>query len=202
VLRRLALTGVLDRALAFALAARAEIRRGRLDAAAAACAALDATAEGVGTPYVLGHAHLVAGELATARGAADAARCACEDAVDRFTEVAAPYDAARARVELARALTALGRDARAAEELEAARATFEHLGVTAPPGAAAADCELTSRELEVLRLVAAGHSDAEIAARLIVSQHTVHRHVANVRTKLRLPSRAAAVAYAARAGLL
>jgi DNA-binding NarL/FixJ family response regulator len=62
--------------------------------------------------------------------------------------------------------------------------------------------ELTARELDVLRLVAQGLSDAEIAERLVVSQHTVHRHVANVRTKLRLPSRAAAVAYAAHAGLL
>ncbi len=62
--------------------------------------------------------------------------------------------------------------------------------------------ELTSRELEVMRLVAQGLSDAEIAERLVVSPHTVHRHVANVRVKLRLPSRAAAVAYASRAGLL
>jgi LuxR family transcriptional regulator, maltose regulon positive regulatory protein len=62
--------------------------------------------------------------------------------------------------------------------------------------------ELTPRELEVLRLVAQGLSDAEIAERLVLSQHTVHRHVANVRMKLRLPSRAAAVAYAARAGVL
>jgi DNA-binding NarL/FixJ family response regulator len=62
--------------------------------------------------------------------------------------------------------------------------------------------ELTPRELDVLRLVAQGLSDPEIAERLIVSPHTVHRHVANVRTKLCLPSRAAAVGYAARSGLL
>jgi len=61
---------------------------------------------------------------------------------------------------------------------------------------------LTERELEVLRLVADGLSDGEIAERLVVSPHTVHRHVANVRTKLREPSRAAAVASAARRGLL
>jgi DNA-binding NarL/FixJ family response regulator len=61
---------------------------------------------------------------------------------------------------------------------------------------------LTERELEVLRLVADGLSDGEIAERLVVSPHTVHRHVANVRAKLREPSRAAAVASAARRGLL
>jgi pimeloyl-ACP methyl ester carboxylesterase/DNA-binding CsgD family transcriptional regulator len=62
--------------------------------------------------------------------------------------------------------------------------------------------ELSEREREVLRLVADGLSDAEIAERLIVSPHTVHRHVANIRTKLRQSSRAAAVAYAARRGLI
>jgi ATP/maltotriose-dependent transcriptional regulator MalT len=61
---------------------------------------------------------------------------------------------------------------------------------------------LTERELEVLRLVARGLSDGEIAKRLVVSPHTVHRHVANVRAKLGEPSRAAAVASAARLGLL
>jgi DNA-binding CsgD family transcriptional regulator len=54
----------------------------------------------------------------------------------------------------------------------------------------------------VLRLVAQGLTNAEIAERLYLSPHTVHRHVANARAKLRLPSRAAAVAYAARVGLL
>jgi pimeloyl-ACP methyl ester carboxylesterase/DNA-binding CsgD family transcriptional regulator len=69
-----------------------------------------------------------------------------------------------------------------------------------PP--AAKDGVLTEREREILRLVAAGLSDAEIAEQLIVSAHTVHRHVANIRTKLGQPSRAAAVAHAAREGLI
>ena len=60
---------------------------------------------------------------------------------------------------------------------------------------------LTGREREVLRLVAEGLSDREIAQRLVLSPHTVHRHVANIRTKLGRPSRAAAVAYAARHNL-
>ena len=90
------------------------------------------------------------------------------------------------------AFAALG----AVRELAAAEALL------APEAAAGGLGELSAREVEVLRLVAQGLGDAEIAERLVLSPHTVHRHVANVRTKLRLPSRTAAVAYAARAGLL
>jgi DNA-binding NarL/FixJ family response regulator len=61
---------------------------------------------------------------------------------------------------------------------------------------------LSSREREVLSLVARGLSDGEIAHQLVLSPHTVHRHVANLRRKLRQPSRAAAVAEASRLGLL
>jgi DNA-binding CsgD family transcriptional regulator len=71
-----------------------------------------------------------------------------------------------------------------------------------PVRTAPRDGPLSEREREVLRLVADGLSDAEIAGRLIVSPHTVHRHVANIRTKLGQPSRAAAAAYAAREGLI
>jgi pimeloyl-ACP methyl ester carboxylesterase/DNA-binding CsgD family transcriptional regulator len=62
--------------------------------------------------------------------------------------------------------------------------------------------ELTARERDVLRLVADGLSDADIAQRLVLSPHTVHRHVANILRKLNLHSRAAAAAYAARVGLV
>jgi pimeloyl-ACP methyl ester carboxylesterase/DNA-binding CsgD family transcriptional regulator len=71
-------------------------------------------------------------------------------------------------------------------------------GAADPEGAG----ELTKRETEILTLVASGLSDREIAERLVLSPHTVHRHVANVRTKLNLPSRAAAVAAATKRGLL
>ncbi len=64
------------------------------------------------------------------------------------------------------------------------------------------DSPLSDREREVLALVARGLSDPEIAELLVLSPHTVHRHVANLRRKLRQPSRAAAVAEAARLGLL
>lgn len=91
------------------------------------------------------------------------------------------------------------------------RATLKALGVKDPAAAVPAaeidpapaqGQDLTSRETEVLALVAGGLSDREIAERLVLSPHTVHRHVANVRTKLGLPTRAAAVAAAAKRGLL
>ena len=71
----------------------------------------------------------------------------------------------------------------------------------APPDAPAVD-ELSAREREVLRLVAAGLSDREIADVLVLSPHTVHRHVANIRGKLRLSTRAAAAAEAVRLGVV
>ena len=113
-----------------------------------------------------------------------------EAAVDLFEAAGQPFEAARCRGALAR-LTGEERHARAARE------ALDRLGVRRP-GAG----PLSPREVEVLRLVADGLSDREIAARLVLSEHTVHRHVANVRAKLRQPSRAAAAAHAARAGLL
>jgi pimeloyl-ACP methyl ester carboxylesterase/DNA-binding CsgD family transcriptional regulator len=82
------------------------------------------------------------------------------------------------------------------------------LGIDGPPAApasgtgAAALADLSAREREVLGLVAQGLSDPQIAERLVLSPHTVHRHIANVLAKLGLPTRAAAAAAAARAGLL
>jgi pimeloyl-ACP methyl ester carboxylesterase/DNA-binding CsgD family transcriptional regulator len=78
------------------------------------------------------------------------------------------------------------------------------LGVPQPSRGAPAEGvgELSEREREVLRLVAEGLSDPEIAERLVLSPHTVHRHVANIRRKLGLHSRSAATAAAARAGLI
>lgn len=71
-----------------------------------------------------------------------------------------------------------------------------------PAPAPTAEGDLTPRETEILTLVATGLSDREIAERLVLSPHTVHRHIANVRTKLGLPTRAAAVAAATQRGLL
>jgi pimeloyl-ACP methyl ester carboxylesterase/DNA-binding CsgD family transcriptional regulator len=87
------------------------------------------------------------------------------------------------------------------------RAVAPFLGIKAPPASASgadrdALRELSAREREVLGLVAHGLSDTQIAERLVISPHTVHRHVANILVKLGMPTRAAAAAAAARAGLL
>ena len=87
---------------------------------------------------------------------------------------------------------------------DSVRAVAGFLAVPEPARDAAPDGvgELSEREREVLRLVAEGLSDADIAERLVLSPHTVHRHVANIRRKLGLHSRSAAAAAAARAGLI
>jgi DNA-binding NarL/FixJ family response regulator len=106
---------------------------------------------------------------------------------------------------VALACRALGDEDTATLELEAARACFESLGA-APDVARLEELEhgsdragahgLSRRELEVLRLVAAGKTNRDIAATLVLSEHTVARHVQNILTKLRVSSRTAATAFA------
>ena len=148
------------------------------------------------------------GESARASADLELARRKLEDAVDLFGLCEAPYERARARLALARVLVELGEPKRARAEAEAARAAF--VALEAPSDVAAAGrllgtdaaSPLTRREHEVLGLVSAGRSNREIASELVVSEHTVHRHVANIRRKLGRSSRTAAVAEAARLGLL
>ena len=123
-------------------------------------------------------------------------------------ELDAPYEVARARELIAGACRELGDEESSTLELEAARELFERLGATpdlARVGlvhAAGASHGLSERELEVLRLVAAGKSNREIATALVISEHTVARHVQNIYGKLRLTSRAAATAFVFEHGLL
>jgi pimeloyl-ACP methyl ester carboxylesterase/DNA-binding CsgD family transcriptional regulator len=87
------------------------------------------------------------------------------------------------------------------DQRELQRALAGFLG-SADDAEAAGDSPLTTRETEVLRLVATGLSNREIASSLVLSEHTVHRHIANILRKLTLSTRAAASAYATRAGLI
>ena len=149
---------------------------------------------------------LLARGLALAAGDPEEARRRLEDAADLHERCSMPFEAAHARLALARVLAAAGRSDAARTECTRAAAIFERLGTQSSPRPAATTPgerpPLTARELEVLQCVAAGLADKEVAARLELSPHTVHRHIQNILTKLDLPSRSAAVAHATRLGLL
>ena len=146
----------------------------------------------------------VQGSVELAAGDAQAALVTLRRALQGWQELAAPYEAARVRVLLATACRALEDEDTARLELEAARAVFEDL--SARPDLRRVDAlsrpeggdthGLSPRELEVLRLVAAGRTNREIAAMLVLSEHTVARHVQNILGKLRVSSRTAATAFA------
>ena len=135
--------------------------------------------------------------MRAAAGDLDGARVAFEDAADVFERSQTPYEGARTRLELAGVLERLGRPDAAIVEWargEQVLAGLRESEVAAGP--------LTNRELEVLTLVAEGLSNAEIARRLVVSTHTVHRHIANLMRKLEVNSRTAAVSRASKLGLI
>jgi DNA-binding NarL/FixJ family response regulator len=143
------------------------------------------------------------GVTAAAAGDLPGARRAFEDAVTLYARSSMPYECALARLELARVLVASGRAEQGDREAVRARETLLHLGVVLePPQASGNSLGLTSRELEVLALIAEGLTDPQIAKRLVISEHTVHRHVSNILVKLSCSSRAAAVKRAAAAGSL
>jgi DNA-binding CsgD family transcriptional regulator len=117
----------------------------------------------------------------------------------------APYEGARVRVLIGLACRELGDHDTATMELEEARSVFRQLG--AAPDLARVDAlsstegakvpvGLTRREVEVLALVAMGKTNREIAAALVISEHTVARHVQNIFAKLGVSSRTAASAFA------
>lgn len=203
----------LERAPALELLVRARASRGELDQAASALEELREIERMVGTEPLRGCADLAEATLRAAGGDHDRARALLEDAVDGFERSRAPFEAATARLELATSLLALGRSDEAAREAALARESLLALGAVreaerAVSSLAALDREqlplpeLTPREREVLRLLAEGLTNRQLAERLVISEHTVHRHVTNILRKLELPSRTAAAAHAARSGLL
>jgi DNA-binding CsgD family transcriptional regulator len=145
------------------------------------------------------------GAVALTQGDTRAALPVLRHAWQVWQELEVPYEVARVRVLLGQACRAVGDDDTATLELVAARGVFEQLGAT--PDLAKVDSlardalsvdahGLTPRELQVLRLVAAGETNKAIAAELFLSDRTVDRHVSNIFTKLGVSSRAAATAYA------
>ncbi len=173
---------------------------GETESARQACAELEELARGFDSPMLTALVAHAQGAVHLAEGDAQAALVALRSAHETWHALEAPYEIARTRVLAAEACRALGDEETAALEVEAARSMFERLGAKpdlARLSARATDAHgLSRREVEVLRLVASGMSNREIASELVISQHTVARHVQNIFAKLRVSSRAAATAFA------
>lgn len=187
------------------------IAAGDLHAARTASSELAEIAADLDAPLLHATAAQAQGSLLLAEGDAQAALEALRRAWAAWQEVGAPYESARVRFLIALCCEALG-DRDAAElELDGARWVYEQLGAApdlARPGPlyrhgrSGVPGGLTARELQVLRMVATGRTNRAIAAELCISERTVDRHVSNILSKLGLPSRSAATAYAYEHALL
>jgi DNA-binding CsgD family transcriptional regulator len=169
---------------------------------------LSEIAASFGTPAVKALAAYGAANVGLACGEVEDALRQARESTRLWTEIGSPYEAARARVLVARALRELGDADSATGEFAIARRAFIEVG--AEPAAANVDRllgrprpgGLTEREVEVLRLVAQGRSNSDIARALVLSQKTVERHLSNIFVKLDVSSRTAAAAYAHEHGLM
>lgn len=183
---------------------------GSLDAAEELCTEMTAIAERFGTEVLARVADQGCGMLALASGDAAGAVAALSRARRYWAAFGAPYLVARLRVFIARGCLELGDTETAAMELEAAESVFRGLDAKADLALARLDAlrsdrtsgNLTAREREVLKHLAEGRSNREIAADLGISPKTVNRHIENIFNKLGASSRAAAVAKALRSGVI
>jgi DNA-binding CsgD family transcriptional regulator len=187
-------TNLLARAAVLPAAVAAAVAITRGDDARRLAEELDAIARRVSTDPLRGFAAAAAASVASGTPELIWWR----EAVRMFAVSGLRYEEAQSRRSLGIALATLGDAAGAAEQRDTARSIFAELGVHS----SADSTGLTARQREVLRLIARGLTNAEIARELTVSEHTVHRHVANILTKLGLGSRAAAAAYAAQLHLI
>lgn len=168
-------------------------------------------ADELNAPYLDALAAHAMGAVLLAEGDARAALVALRGAQSSWQELDAPYQMARVCMLIGLACRALGDDGGAELALDAARSLFEALGafpdleqarrLSGTPVTSAAG-GLSTRENEVLMLVAAGKTNRAIASELFVSEKTVARHVSNIFTKLNFSSRSEATAYAYRHGLV
>jgi DNA-binding NarL/FixJ family response regulator/tetratricopeptide (TPR) repeat protein len=194
-----------------ALLVEVQVARGDVASAHASADRLAAIARATAQARQLAVADLALGRAARAAGDAGA-RERLEAAVLAFAELQMPLEAAAARLELA-ALLADAEPEVAANEARLAAEAAERAGARALADRAAALVRdlggpartgpkllglLSRRETEVLRLLADGLTNAEIAARLFISTKTAGNHVSNVLSKLNLRSRSEAAAYAVR----
>lgn len=174
------------------------------DEATAIAAELESIAGSFGCPSVRARADLATALVALESGDPAGAMPLLRQARAVWERLGWRYETARCCMQLGRALRALGDKESAVTELVAARRSFTELGAGPAEQEAATlitrtyPSGLTAREAEVLRLVAAGKTNPEIAALLFLSEKTVARHLSNIFTKLGVTSRTAAAAFAYR----
>jgi DNA-binding NarL/FixJ family response regulator len=197
--------GRAERATLLSAATEILLAAGDGDGAGEACRELEEIADQRHALMLTAMAAHARGAVALAGGDPRAALEALRRAERAWRELEAPYEVARVCVSVALACRALGDADSASLELEAARTVFDRLGAAPdlarvdallPPAPARHAGGLTPRELQVLRLVAAGKTNRAIAAELLLSEKTVERHVSSILTKLDVSSRAGATAYA------
>jgi DNA-binding CsgD family transcriptional regulator len=195
----------LERAPLHAAQVKIALATGDLALAEASAAEVTDTAVTFESTGLRAVAHRCEGAVQLAKGQWVAALGQLRLAFSLWQELDAPYDAAITRVLLSEAYRALDDVDAAERECAAARACFERLGASADLAALGPDCAiaggLSPRELEVLRLVARGSTNREIAEQLVLSEKTVARHLSNIFVKLDVSSRSAATAFAFENGL-
>jgi DNA-binding CsgD family transcriptional regulator len=195
-----AATAALERARILPAFVEIVLAAGDVESARRACLELEELARGYESAMLTALVALAQGTVHLAEGDAQAALVALRAAGETWQALEAPYEIARTRVLIGEACRSLGDEEASALELAAAKSIFERLG--AKPDLArlgersGASHGLSHRELEVLRLIAAGKSNRAIARALVISEHTVARHVHNIFTKLGVSSRAGATAFA------
>jgi len=182
------------------------VAAGDVPAARAAADELVKIAAVMDAPYLHAVAANAEGAALLAAGDARAALPKLRAAASAWRDLEAPYEVARVRVLIGRACLAMDDAETSAMELDAARTAFEQLG--AKPDLEGLDARagsaggLTPREIEVLKLVASGRTNRAIAKELVLSERTIAHHVSSILTKIGVPSRAAATAYAYEHGLV
>lgn len=209
----------LDRSAALELVAMAQTVLGAVDQAAQTCAELQSIAALAATEPLRASACFIEAAIFAARGDHETARRRFEDALELYKRNGATFETAQTRIELAQSLLVLGSSKSAKQQAQKALDALQSLGAK-PEAARAAEIlreiesplqrvgdktsdliSLTSREQEVLRLLAAGKSNHEIATDLVLSVRTVERHISSIYEKLGVSgatARATATAYALR----
>ena len=182
---------------------------GDVETATRAADELESLAAGYKSPLMVASAHAGRGAILLAKGDPDGGLSELRTAQRKWMHLDCMYEVARARALIADALGAIGDADGALLEREIAAELFEQLGaepdarrVRDSLGTSGSPGGLSPRELEVLRLIASGSSNKQIASDLFISENTVARHIQNIFAKLNVASRSAATSYAMKQGLI